>query len=285
MDQAIYHFRAMTPEDLPAAHGLSQKLKWPHRLQDWATNFALSKGVVVEAEGQVIGTALACSQGDYAAIGLVIVSDDYQGKGLGRQLMGLAMAEAGDRTLCLVATIAGAPLYAKLGFVNYGYIRQHQGVVSSATLSVPAALPVAESLRVLDDADAPALQTLLNHGSGMERSGVLQAFLAITERGIGIERDGQLVGFALLRPFGRGKAIGPVVAENAAQARTMIHALLQGEDGSFVRMDTPEQLGLCETLVDWGLLEVDRVAQMVKGDAPRSRDGFIQFALANQALG
>ena len=43
-------------------------------------------------------------------IGLVIVSDEHQGNGIGRRLMNLCVGAAAHRTPILNATAAGAPL-------------------------------------------------------------------------------------------------------------------------------------------------------------------------------
>lgn len=110
-----YVYRAMTVGDLPAAHALSLELKWPHRLEDWAMLQRVSDGVVALDGERLIGTAFACPQGDYATIGLVIVSADYQGQGIGRRLMEKALAACQWRTPILNATLAGAPLYASQG--------------------------------------------------------------------------------------------------------------------------------------------------------------------------
>lgn len=124
---SAYVYRPMTAADIPAAHALSVQLKWPHRLDDWAMLQRVSAGFVVLDGERLIGTAFACPQGDFATIGLVIVSDDYQGKGIGRQLMEQALDACQARTPMLNATLAGAPLYASQGFVEFGRIQQHQG--------------------------------------------------------------------------------------------------------------------------------------------------------------
>ncbi|MEK1837644.1 MAG: GNAT family N-acetyltransferase, partial [Pseudomonas sp.] len=78
-----YTYRPMTSADVESAHALSVQLKWPHRLEEWAMLQRIAQGFVVEDEGRLIGTAFTCAQGDYATIGLVIVSDEYQGQGIG----------------------------------------------------------------------------------------------------------------------------------------------------------------------------------------------------------
>ena len=51
-------YRPFAETDLPAAHRLSEAVKWPHRLDDWRFAFQLGSGIVAEDETGVVGTAL-----------------------------------------------------------------------------------------------------------------------------------------------------------------------------------------------------------------------------------
>jgi GNAT superfamily N-acetyltransferase len=260
---SAYVYRPMTAADLPAAHALSVQLKWPHRLDDWAMLQRVSAGFVVLDGERLIGTAFACPQGDFATIGLVIVSDDYQGKGIGRQLMEQALDACQARTPMLNATLAGAPLYASQGFVEFGRIQQHQGQAHAPALT---ALAEGEACRALTAA-------------------VLDDLAPVVEQSVGIQRDGQLRAFALMRPFGRGRCIGPVVAENLEQAEYLIGTLLNQVPDAFVRIDIPADCGLAEWLETAGLKQIDTVAQMARGTPPAAANGVRQFALVTQAIG
>lgn len=277
-----YVYRPMTAADVPAAHALSVQLKWPHRLEDWAMLQRVGEGFVVENAGRLIGTAFACRQGDYATIGLVIVSDEYQGQGIGRQLMELALDACGPSTAVLNATLAGVPLYASQGFVEFGQVHQHQG---QAQVPTPVALNAGEHCRPLNDHDRANQLELANAGSGLDRQRVLDELLAAAEHMVGIERDGQLRAFAILRPFGRGRSIGPVIAENAEQAKHLIATLLSQVPGEFVRIDIHADSSLGAWLEDAGLKRVDQVAQMARGTPPQAKGGVKQFALVTQAIG
>lgn len=277
-----YAYRPMTAADVAAAHALSVQLKWPHRLEDWAMLERVSQGFVAEDNGRLIGTAFTCPQGAYATIGLVIVSDEYQGQGIGRKLMELALQACGPRTAMLNATLAGAPLYASQGFVDFGHIQQHQGNVLPPA---PANLIPGERCRHLTEADRNQQIRLANAGSGLDRRAVLDDLFDCVEAAVGIERDGQLRAFAILRPFGRGRYIGPVIAENPQQAKHLIALLLAQVPDAFVRMDVSPDSGLGPWLEEAGLKQVDTVAQMVRGTPPQASSGVQQFALVSQAIG
>jgi GNAT superfamily N-acetyltransferase len=258
------------------------QLKWPHRLDDWTMLQRVSHGFVVLDGERLIGTAFACPQGDFTTIGLVIVSDDYQGKGIGRKLMEQALGACQSSTAMLNATLAGAPLYASQGFVEFGWIQQHQG---QAQAPLPVPLADGEECRPLREADQALVLELANAGSGLDRQAVLSDLFAVVEHSVGIVRDSQLHAFALLRPFGRGRCIGPVIAENLEQAQHMIATLLAQVPDAFVRIDIPANCGLADWLEATGLKKVDTVAQMARGTAPQSTNGVRQFALVTQAIG
>ncbi|WAH55093.1 GNAT family N-acetyltransferase [Pseudomonas silvicola] len=273
-----YTYRPMTAADVPAAHALSAALKWPHRAQDWAMLQSVADGFVALDNGRVIGSAFACHQGAWSTIGLVIVSDDYQGHGIGRRLMDLALASIGPRTALLNATVAGAPLYRKMGFVEFGHIQQRQGTVGA--LTAPATPG-----RGLTAADHPRMSALASAATGLARGSVMQAVFADIEQAVGIDVDGQLQAFAVLRPFGRGRCIGPVVAGSAEQAQGLIEHLLAQVPDAFVRIDIPVGCGLEGFLESVGLPGVDTVTCMSRGEIPQPSGDARTFALVTQAIG
>ncbi|WP_295462936.1 GNAT family N-acetyltransferase [uncultured Pseudomonas sp.] len=274
--------RPLRETDLATAHRLSQALQWPHRLEDWQCLFHTGEGLVLEDDQGVFGTGFCVPQGDYATIGLVIVADSHQGKGHGRRLMDGLLQLAGTRTPLLVATVRGAPLYRSQGFESYERIYQHQ----IATLpAVTERQPMESQVCELTPAAAPQLERLAQLASGLDRTALLRELLPQAERLVGLESEGQLRGFALLRPYGRGLSVGPVIAESSEQAKALILTLLRDAEGRYVRFDVTARSGLNPWLLELGIPQVDEVEQMARGKAPEPRDGLDQFALLTQALG
>lgn len=274
--------RPLRETDLATAHRLSQALQWPHRPEDWQCLFHTGEGLVLEDDQGVFGTGFCVPQGDYATIGLVIVADSHQGQGHGRRLMDGLLRLAGSRTPLLVATLRGAPLYRSQGFASYERIYQHQ---VAALPALGERHPLESRIRTLSLADAPQLEALALAATGLDRTALLQELLPQAERIVGLERDGELRGFALLRPYGRGLSVGPVIAESTDQAQALSLALLRHAEGRYVRFDVTGRSGLNPWLVDLGIPQVDEVEQMARGTAPTSRSGVDQFALLTQALG
>jgi len=151
-------YRAFESTDIIAAHALSLAVGWPHRAEDWQSMFAAGSGFVAQDDGEVIGTALYWKCGtDRGTLGLVIVSPEAQGRGIGRQLMELVLEALGNRVTFLHATPAGKPLYERLGFEACGTVDQHQGVVSRVRSVTP---PAGEQLRSLKCDDVPQVVEL-----------------------------------------------------------------------------------------------------------------------------
>lgn len=273
--------RALARDDLPVAVALSQAVGWPHRVEDWAFALALGDGIALMHEGRVAGTAMAWPFGPrWGTLGMVIVDAALQGRGHGRQLMEAATRALGDRGIVLHATQSGEPLYRRFGFVADGLVMQHQGAAFSVGLVPPRQ---GERLRPAGRADRAVIAALDAAATGMDRSAALATLLEDAEP-IVLDRDGVATGFAMLRRFGRGKVIGPVIAPDAEGARLLIAHWLGQRQGEFLRIDVPEDSGLSPWLAEAGLPAVDPVLRMVRGTPPAPA-AVRAFGLISQAFG
>lgn len=275
-------YRRMTESDLPSARGLSQALCWAHRLEDWQFMHRLGTGFVAQENGTLIGTGLCWKFGNtHASLGLIIVSSEQQGKGIGRELMNLVLEELGDRCVLLNATPAGQPLYEKLGFVPTGTVDQHQGTMQQ---TAPIALAARERIRPVAAGDLQVLAALATRALGMPREEVMAQVLSVVE-GVLIEKDGETLGFSMMRRFGRGHVIGPVVAPDTERAKALIAHWAQAYAGSFVRVDVAGDSGLGAWVESLGLPLIEPGVCMARGQAPVSDGTVKQYAVLNQALG
>ncbi|WP_233342913.1 GNAT family N-acetyltransferase [Burkholderia cepacia] len=282
-------YRSFTSADIPAAHGLSSSIGWPHRAEDWQFAADEGAGFVAEEDGAVIGTALCWKFGtDRASLGLVIVSSEHQGRGIGRKLMEMVLEELGPRTTFLHATPVGQPLYEKLGFNVCGSLDQFQGNVVG---TLPVALSDGEQLRAATPADSPDLIELCSCSSGLQRDAMVSGLLKIGESVV-LERDGEIIGFSVLRRFGRGHVIGPVVASPShddLRAKALIGYWLAGREGEYVRVDVPSGTSLPDWLLEQGLKRVDTVVKMVRNAPADEHNGASEpawqlYGLISQAM-
>ncbi|MFC7398443.1 GNAT family N-acetyltransferase [Chelatococcus sp. GCM10030263] len=276
--------RAMTDADIPTAHALSREAGWPHRAEDWAFLFRVGHGVVAcDGEDAVCGTAMWWPFGEAAgSVGMVIVPPKLQHRGIGRRLMQALAGQAESRSLRLTATAAGYRLYESGGFEAVGAIHQHQG-----TAMMPGERPSFEAgtVRPMRAEDHAAVVALDRAAFGADRARVFDQLTGVAD-GLVCEREEGIVGFSFCRLFGRGRAIGPVVAADDAMAVALIHPHVVAQAGEFLRIDTAAAEGPFVDFLDAsGLVRVGGGTVMVKGAAFSPSGSARTYALVNQALG
>ncbi len=275
---ATFIFRPMLAHDMPQAETMTRAVSWPHCAEDWRFVLDLGFGHVAEREGRLAATAMGWPQGPAAAsLGMIIVSPNAQGAGLGRRLTETVLRALGPASIELHATAAGLPLYEKLGFTRQGAVHQHQG---HATLAPPPDAP----LRPATPSDLPALAALDHHATGADRTRILAALLAIGQTII-LEHNSAPIAFATLRRFGRGHQIGPVIAPDTRAARTLLQYFIHQNPGHFLRADIDAAAALAPFLTNHGLAHAGLATPMRRGPPRPTPTTTHRFALINQALG
>jgi len=275
--------RPMHADDLDAVHRLVVQSSWPHRRDDCALLIELGRGVVAtDAAGQVVGVGMWWGFGaDVGTVGMVMVAPEHQGKGIGHALMTALIAEAGPRALMLNATAVAAALYERLGFRPVGLVRQHQGQAIGSTIARVAS----RIARPARPADHDALSMLDAAAFGADRT-VLIARLVTDGAAWVVDRGAGAEGFAILRTFGRGQLIGPVVAANEDDAIALIATAARSSQAGLLRVDIPAHAQrLAAWLTEAGLPAIDTVTSMVRGTWPQAQARVQRFGLALQALG
>ncbi|MEN4831454.1 GNAT family N-acetyltransferase [Pantoea vagans] len=274
--------RAMTPDDIETCFTLTQVLKWPHRREDWQLALQLGEGTVIEEQGKLIGSAVLWSWGDHAAtVGLVIIDNQQQGRGLGKQLMLAQLEKVPDVNVRLHATEMGKGLYEKLGFVSCGEIRQHQ---TRAVTTLPeVVIPAGLKLRPATAGDHDTLVTRDQQAHGMHRPALIEHLLRDCQTVILEDAQQQIQGFASLRRFGHGWAIGPVIAADFPMAQALVASLMQSLQGEFLRIDTDAALPMAAWLESLDIPQVDAPTTMVRG-TPWTPQSMQAFGLMTQAM-
>ncbi|POR46351.1 GNAT family N-acetyltransferase [Bosea psychrotolerans] len=274
--------RKVALADAAACQALSRAVGWPHRAEDWEMLIDLGHGVVATLGEEIVASALWWPYGEtHATLGSIIVSPAHQGGGIGKRLMRALLEQTQGRSQLLNATVAGEPLYARNGFVPWGSVHQHHG---ESLADVAPVLQPGETLRLGGPGDLPVLERLDAQATGLPRKPALEVLLACGEC-IVLERDGEPVGFSILRRFGRGHVIGPVVAANGGDAQTLIAHWLHERRGQFLRIDVPAETGLEDWLTRNGLKPAGPVTGMVRGEKPVPSGPARLYAVINQALG
>ncbi|QQN75662.1 GNAT family N-acetyltransferase [Croceicoccus sp. YJ47] len=270
------------PEHLEAANALSEEESWPHRLEDWQLFEELGEGIVATVDERVVGTIMAFRYGDrHATLGMLLEAGEVRERDIARMLM-LAMLDrlGEDMNVMLSATPKRQSLFTSLGFVPAGLVHQHQGIAPSMPLTAPRederVRPMGEGER-----DLPGLYC---SATGVDRS-VLFYAMARDSSGIVLTRDHEPVGFALLRRFGRGRVIAPIVAPDFEGAKLLATQMLGAQAGHYCRIDTVGGFGMSEWLESIGLPRATTVRTMVRGTLPVVGDGPRVYGIAGQAYG
>ncbi len=264
---------------LEGALKLSQEFSWPYRLEDWQFAAEVGEGVVLERNGEVLGTALWWCYGErFATAGMIIVTASVQGGGLGSRLFKALLEATEGRNLLLNSTEQGLPLYRRRGFVPWGMVHQHQAV-----LDVVPAVERSDDIRPATADDLEAIQTLDERAIGMPRQNLVAALFGAGGATV-LVRDDNITGFAICRRFGYGYVVGPVVATSVEDAKRLICAHLVELAGQFVRIDVYADDGLSDWLAELGLPLVGEAVAMVHGTRPATVAPFHMYAVANQSF-
>ena len=245
--QEPFALDTLSAADTHACWQLSQALRWPHREADWQQFITWAKAhgaaLAVRADGRLIGCGLAWQWGhEQGSIGMVIVDNAWQRRGIGKQLFkGLLQALEG-RDVMLQATAQGRPLYESLGFAAIGHARQFHGHWQPPAEAGPSSSIAADELtRLMQPQDVPALLAYDQRERGLARPALLQALLAqmdADERcAVSVDAHGRLCGYGILRRFGRGWVVGPLLADGADRAVALVKRLTQERTGDFIRID------------------------------------------------
>jgi GNAT superfamily N-acetyltransferase len=200
----------MTPADLDAAVAAIVADHFGDRRSwfEFAIASAACRVLVAEIDGDVVGTAVATVNGPVAWVGTIWVRRTHRRRGLGTALTDAvidAATEAGARTLVLVATDRGRPLYEKMGFEVQTWYRTLEAPGTAG--SDDGAGPV----RSFEPADLPAMIALDRIATGEDRATVLTALARPDGTRVLARSDGTVRGFVARAPWGGGATVAPDV--------------------------------------------------------------------------
>lgn len=278
----------LRPDDLAACLALAEDREWLPEAHKWRLLFDV--GTVYglrDGAGELIGTTVLTRYGSgLAAISMVLVASRYGRRGLGRRLMSHVLGEAGGATVFLNATPLGRPLYETLGFVQIGTTHTHVGVLE------PAA-PAGKGDAAYDDAasddavpgDLAGMFRLDAEVTGADRGHVLRRLPDFADRIRVVRRRGTVSGFAATWRNVDNVVVGPVIARDEADARTLIGDIAATVDGP-VRLDLD---GRHPALREWaagrGVPEHGSTTVMAYGASALPGDRDRWFVPLMQALG
>ncbi|OCX60010.1 hypothetical protein BFP70_17965 [Thioclava sp. SK-1] len=265
-------------------HELTVSVFWPHRVHDLELIVEQGRGFVALDEiNRPLSSVMQFPHGDdFAMLGMMVTTPRLQSYGSGSRLLRRVMQDNLGKDMRLSATRSGYRLYESAGFVPVGRVWQHQGLVRPIRPPTAAENVV---VRPMQAADRAAIHGLDLGAYGAARTGLLDRLIALSECVVA-ERDGVICGFAMLRQFGKGQVIGPLVADDDALAMQLCAPFLQQSEGRFVRFDLAVQSErFAAFLAAAGLGSYDTVTEMRFGRLRRAMSGAQTYGLASQSLG
>lgn len=208
---------------------------------------------VLLRDGQVVGTANGIQNKKSAWLSHIIVAPAYQGQGLGRALTEFIlhdMLRRNNRTVSLVATEMGRPVYAKIGFRTAGHYNFYHG-------ESPAFQANDKFIRQAMHKDMKAICKLDKKMAGEDRSNMLKLHL---KNGLVFERayPRRIQGF-YLPTLGEGL----VVAANNHAGITLLKGHLAHAPDKIVV--PAENVIVNEFLTSMGLQKFDTASRMIYG--------------------
>ncbi|MFL5708569.1 MAG: GNAT family N-acetyltransferase [Chloroflexota bacterium] len=273
--------RPMARDDIDTVVDLFVRQEWGDRRRnlEFVIAHEQSRPFVADADGTVVGTGVVTLNGPVAWIGTVFVDPAWRRRGVGLALTRAtldAADEAGCRTMVLVATDVGRPMYERLGFEVQTWYRTLEAP------GLPESTSVDPRIRPFAPDDLPAMAALDAEATGEDRAHLLEAFATETTARVLDSGDGILGGFVVRAPWGGGATIAPRVEDACAilEARRVAH----GPEGRIRAGLLAENEAGIERLLATGWRDAWRAPRLVRGDPMVWRPEAI-WGQFNHALG
>ncbi|MCL6452174.1 MAG: GNAT family N-acetyltransferase [Alicyclobacillus sp.] len=280
----MYLLDRLTVHDVESIISLSGSVGWDYTRNE--VQVFLQAGTLFghrQDSGRIISCAGVFPYGELASIGVVIVHPQYQGRGLGRDLMQKCLREVDHVPTMLVSTVEGQRLYTSLGFKTVSSIHK---LLSEKPIRWSIEPNSDGKFENLSEADLDNVIQLDTQVVGANRSKFLSSRLPFSNTDIVLrDNHGILQGYAMTVCRNDLLIVGPVVAPNYNAALTMMRLLTDGGKGR-VRVDVPSsQAELFDALISLGFHEEERPPVMMRNASTLPGDRSRLYAIAAQAFG
>lgn len=280
MTATEFVIRPLTLADLPAADAIRQAEGWNQTLADWNRLIAhAADGCFVATDrGRVVGAVSTTSHGNQLAwIGMMLVHAEFRRRGIGRQLMNVALeylAERGITCVKLDATPAGRPVYSKLGFREEAKLQRW--FRDQPPLSLPSSTGAASSVRW------EQISPLDRMAFGADRTSWCAA-LCRDSSVVSVSSGNRVQGIGMLRAGSRVPYLGPIVAESASVGCSIAAQLVTASGGVFWDIHSSNHAAV-ESARTLGFEPVRDLYRMWRG-SPVAEDPLLQFAITAPETG
>lgn len=204
----------MTPADVESAADLLRRGDFGERLDffGWAIERPWMDVLVAVDGKRILGTGTGSHHGGSGWVGVIFVTPEERGAGLGRRITRAVLdrlEERGARTQILIASRMGRPIYEHLGFRILD--RQVRFAIDGLPPDGEDAAGRDPQVRWFREDDRPAIEALDRAATGEDRRAVLDALVspASTLIASGGDGDPTVRGFLARAPWRGGALIAP----------------------------------------------------------------------------
>jgi GNAT superfamily N-acetyltransferase len=279
--------RLLNESDIPAAMKLKESAGWNQTENDWRCLLSLEPQGCFAAslDHELVGTTTTTTYGDELAwIGMVLVHPEKRRLGIATKLLRTALDYLQQKvvTIKLDATLAGKPVYERLGFRVEGLIERWCAVGKS-----PANEGDVESVVTLDRNTRGELFTLDRQAFDADRSKLIQTLIENSSVPVALARagDGSLIGYALARSGSNAEYVGPVVTKDSSQVSELLDQILGQLNQQRVYIDFNTAADISSSvLLDRGFVKERELIRMSLGDLSNRTSSFV-FAIAGPEVG
>ena len=272
--------RQLNPDDFGVLGRLIAQAGWNQTDRDIARLLGLEPNGCFAAcdHGKVVGTTTTTTYGtDLAWVGMVLVDPDYRRRGIATALMEKALAhlrECGVRTIKLDATPEGQPVYERLGFGAESVHERWTGT------GLPLNLHLDQFSLITWEQIAGVDRTVF----GANRAKLIQALIRDYGQPFTMALRSGFGGYAFARFGRRATYVGPVVADDAGTASSLLTIVAAGIGPMFIDID-PDFPGAVDLMREFGFVRQRELLRMRLGPTIPLGQSPRVFAIAGPEVG
>ncbi|WP_214482227.1 GNAT family N-acetyltransferase [Bacillus sp. SM2101] len=231
----------LNTDDINSLIELSTSVGWDYDKYEIGT--VLSTGTIF-GHKNALGKVVSCAaiipyDKNVASIGMVIVSKEFRGLGLGKEVTQKCIdACSNDKTIMLIATEDGKTLYEKMGFRTVNYV--HKYLCDNYTNNLKLLTKSNVTLGAINEIDFNRIVDLDKAAFGDKRSNFLNNRINQSEQCIvAKDNNGKIMGYGISIRGSVNLILGPIVAPDHETAALILDKLAFGHQGT-LRIDVPK---------------------------------------------
>ncbi len=285
-ERTITNLVTLEEQDIPGLIALSSSIGWDYDKDDIQTVMSSGKVYGHKTEnGKIVSSAAIIPYGSsLASIGMVIVHQDYRGKGLGRKVTQKCLdSVSGNTMVMLIATEEGKPMYESMGFSSIDSVHKY---LCDNYFSMKSNDVLDVEIIPMRNGDLSQVVKLDKDAFGEERKTFLINRINQAKESLVVKSpDGTIIGYGLsiLGPI--NLILGPIVAPDHYTASLLIDKLANNHQGK-LRIDIPSgNEDFMSLLEKCGFVKVSQPPIMIKNSKQLPPSNKTLYGIAAQIFG